>query len=50
MYKPLVNMISADDKAIAPVGEPDAPVSTGVRGHHKSTSGPRNCVIFMFME
>ena len=26
--------ISADDKAIIPVGDPDLPVSTGVRGHN----------------
>ena len=29
-------MISVDDKAIIPVGEPDCPVSTGVRGHNRS--------------
>ena len=28
--------ISADDKAIVPVGEPGLPVSTGVRGHNRS--------------
>jgi len=30
--------VSADDKAVIPVGEPDLPatVSTGVRGHHRS--------------
>ena len=29
-------MISVDDKAIIPVGEPKYPVSTGVRGHNRS--------------
>ena len=29
-------MISVDDKAIIPVGEPDCPISTGVRGHNRS--------------
>ena len=29
-------MISVDDKAIIPVGEPECPVSTGVRGHNRS--------------
>ena len=29
-------MISVDDKAIIPVGEPDCPVSTGVRGNNRS--------------
>ena len=38
MHKSLVRMVSVDDKAIVPVGEPDAPVSTGVRGHNKSLS------------
>ena len=28
--------VSVDDKAIVPVGEPDGPVSTGVRGHNRS--------------
>ena len=28
--------MSVDDKAIVPVGEPDCPVSTGVRGHSRS--------------
>ena len=38
-------MLSVDDKAIVPVGEPGAPVSTGVRGHKKSlvtTDRPKN--------
>ena len=29
-------MISVDDKAVIPVGEPDCPISTGVRGHNRS--------------
>lgn len=29
-----VTLVSIDDKAIIPVGEPGAAVSTGVRGHH----------------
>ena len=29
-------LASVDDKAIIPVGEPSAAVSTGVRGHHRS--------------
>ena len=29
-------MLSLDDKAIIPVGEPDNPISTGVHGHHCS--------------
>jgi hypothetical protein len=29
-------MISVDDKAIVPIGEPHQPVSTGVRGHNRS--------------
>ena len=29
-------MISVDDKAIIPVGEPDCPIYTGVRGHNRS--------------
>jgi len=28
--------VSADDKAIIPVSEPDLPVSIGVRDHHRS--------------
>ena len=27
---------SADDKAIFPIGEPDLPILTGVRGHQRS--------------
>ena len=29
-------MISVNDKAIIPVGEPNSPISTGVRGHNRS--------------
>ena len=29
-------MISVDDKAIVPVGSPNRPVSTGVKGHNRS--------------
>ena len=29
-------MISVDDKAIVPVGDPNRPISTGVRGHNRS--------------
>ena len=28
--------MSGDNKAVIPVGKPDLPVSTGVRGHHRS--------------
>ncbi len=35
-YKSIVRMISVDDKAIIPIGEPGLPVSTGVRGHNRS--------------
>ena len=41
-------MISVDDKAIIPVGEPSCPVSTSVRGYNKSlipVDGPQNCVL-----
>ena len=33
MWKEIFVSISADDKAIIPVGELDLPISTGVRGH-----------------
>ena len=36
LHSELMLMISVDDKAIVPVGEPHLPVSTGVRGHHRS--------------
>ena len=35
-YREYTLYVSADDKAIVPIGEPDLPVSTGVRGHHRS--------------
>ena len=41
-YKNRVGMISIDDKAIIPVGEPGLPVSTGVRGHTRSLSSAGN--------
>ena len=47
-HKSLVRMISVDDKAIIPVGEPSCPVSTGVRGHNRSlipVDGPQNCAL-----
>ena len=31
-----VALVCVDNKAIVPVGEPGAPVSTGVRGHNQS--------------
>ena len=27
--------VSVDDKATIPIGEPDCPISTGVRGHNR---------------
>ena len=30
-------LLSVDNKAIVPVGEPGDPISTGVRGHHRSS-------------
>ena len=47
-HRPLVCMMSVDDKAIVPVGEPNFPVSTGVRGHNRSLvsiNGPQNCAL-----
>ena len=44
-HKSLVRMISVDDKAIIPVGEPSCPVSTGVRGHNRPVDGPQNCAL-----
>lgn len=29
-------MLSVVDKAIVPVGEPGNPISTGIRGHHRT--------------
>ena len=46
--KSLVRMISVDDKAIIPVGEPRFPVSAGARGHNRSlmsVDGPQNCAL-----
>lgn len=43
-YRSHVLLLPVDDKAIVPVGEPENPISTGVRGHHRSltfaSSGP----------
>ena len=36
LHSDIMLMISVDDKAIVPVGEPQLPVSTGVRGHNRS--------------
>ena len=47
-HRSLVCMMSVDDKAIVPVGEPNFPVSTGVRGHNRSlvaVDGPQNCAL-----
>ena len=35
MFKDHASFICLDDKTIIPVGEPGAPVSTGVRSHHQ---------------
>ena len=35
-FRNWVVLISVDDKATIPIGEPGAPVSTGVRDHHRS--------------
>ncbi len=32
----VMTLVSVDDKAIIPIGEPHCPVSTGVRGHNRS--------------
>ena len=34
-FKQHTLLLPVDDKAIAPVGEPGDPISTGVRGHHE---------------
>jgi len=34
-YRKYSLMICMDDKCIIPIGEPEAPISTGVRGHNK---------------
>ena len=47
-HRSVVQMISVDDKAIVPVGEPHCPVSTGVRGYNKSlvtVNGPQNSAL-----
>ena len=36
LYRLNLLLLSVDDKFIVPVGEPDCPVSTGVRGHNRS--------------
>ena len=36
VFRDCCQYISVDDKAIIPVGYPDCPVSTGVRGHNRS--------------
>ena len=36
LIRDVATYMSVDDKAIVPVGEPKAPVSTGVRGHNRS--------------
>ncbi|SMN01555.1 hypothetical protein SPONL_2127 [uncultured Candidatus Thioglobus sp.] len=35
-FRDFCQYVSADDKAIIPIGEPDLPISTGVRGHNRS--------------
>ena len=40
-----VMYISADDKAIIPVGEPGLPVATGVRGHNRSLVPASNACV-----
>ena len=47
-HRSLVCMMSVDDKAIVPVGEPNFLVATGVRGHNRSLAavdGPQNCAL-----
>ena len=42
-FKQYTLLLSVDDKAIVPVGEPGNPISSGVRGHHRalvSMGGP----------
>ena len=36
MFRNIVLLLSVDDKAIVPIGQPENPISTGVRGHHCS--------------
>ena len=43
-YRNEVLLLSVDDKCIVPVGEPNCPISTGVRGHNRSlvpATGPQ---------
>ena len=35
-FRDFVQLISVDNKAIVPVGEPNCPISTEVRGHNRS--------------
>ena len=35
-YRHVMSLVSVDDKAVVPVGEPHCPVSTGVCGHNRS--------------
>ena len=35
-FKDATLLLSVDDKAIVPVGEPGLPISSGVRGHHRA--------------
>ena len=35
-FKQYTLLLSVDDKAIVPVGEPGNPISSGVRGHHRA--------------
>lgn len=35
-FRDFVQLISVDDKAIVPVGEPNCPIYTGVHGHNRS--------------
>ena len=36
LFHDCCHLISVDDKAVIPVGDPNCPVSTGVRGHNRS--------------
>ena len=35
-FRNCLMLVSVDDKAIVPVGEPNCPISTGVCGHNRS--------------
>ena len=41
MHRSSTVMISADDKAMIPVGEPGNPVATGARAHNRSIGSSR---------